>query len=99
MVAEVIQTVQKREQRIQEFGRQILTEAQQHIPALHTEGGRRNALFDLCMQDQAAATQIFRFMDVFPSLKNEAIIPHLKEYLIDTKVNLGVLSPLVKAAN
>ncbi|MBI3032073.1 bifunctional proline dehydrogenase/L-glutamate gamma-semialdehyde dehydrogenase [Candidatus Woesearchaeota archaeon] len=99
MVAKVIQTTQKREQRIQELGKQILTEAQQHIPALHTEGGRRNALFDLCMQDQQAATQIFRFMDVFPSLKNDAIVPHLKEYLIDTHVNLGVLSPLVKATN
>ncbi len=87
------------EKRVQELGTQILEEAKNHIPALHTEGGRRNALFDLCMKDKQAATQIFRFMDVFPSLQDDAVLPHLKEYLINSKVELGVLAPLVSATN
>src|SRR3989338_3090521 len=86
------------EHRVKEIGTQILEEAKNHIPSLHTEGGRRNALFDLCMKDQNAATQIFRFMDVFPSLRDEAVLLHLNEYLIDSNVDLGILSPLVKSA-
>ncbi len=84
------------EQRTQEIGRELLADAKKRIPAPWTEAGMRNALFDLCMHDPRAATQIFRFLDVFPSLADDEVLPHVREYLLDSGVNLGVLAPIVR---
>ena len=86
------------EDRIQYHGTDLLRRAKGKIPPLASKAGMRNALFDLCMKDAAAATQIFRFLDVFPSLRDDQVLGHVREYLIDSKVRLGVLAPVVRAS-
>ena len=86
------------EERTQHLGRELLSESKRRIPPLWSEGGQKNAFFDLCMHDPEAATEIFRFMDVFPTLSNEKVLSHVREYLLDSGVNLGVLRPVVSSA-
>lgn len=78
------------EARVQQIGREILQSAIPHIPSALSQGGIRNIVFDWCMKDPRAATQIFRFMDVLPSLGDADILPHMQEYLLDSGVVLPV---------
>ncbi|HTL68435.1 MAG TPA: proline dehydrogenase family protein [Lacunisphaera sp.] len=68
---------------------------QQPPPALFSKKGAYARLMDWSMKDPAFKTQLFRFVDVLPSLDSSAeIVRHLQEYLGDKAVELN---PALKA--
>lgn len=65
-------------------------------PALFTRKGLQGALMDWAMRDERFKTQLFRFVDVLPTLTSSSEISrHLKEYLDPESVDL---SPALRAA-
>ncbi len=68
---------------------------QQPPPALFSKKGAYARLMDWSMKDPAFKTQLFRFVDVLPSLNSSGeIVRHLQEYLGDKAVELN---PALKA--
>lgn len=68
---------------------------QQPPPALFSKKGAYARLMEWSMKDQVFKTQLFRFVDVLPSLNSSAeIVRHLQEYLGDKAVELN---PALKA--
>lgn len=68
---------------------------QQPPPALFSKKGAYARLMDWSMQDPVFKTQLFRFVDVLPTLTSSAdIVRHLQEYLGDKAV---ALNPALKA--
>ncbi len=68
---------------------------QQPPPALFSKKGAYARLMEWSMKDPAFKTQLFRFVDVLPSLRSSAeIVRHLQEYLGDQAV---ALNPALKA--
>jgi RHH-type transcriptional regulator, proline utilization regulon repressor / proline dehydrogenase / delta 1-pyrroline-5-carboxylate dehydrogenase len=68
---------------------------QQPAPALFSKKGAYARLMDWSMKDPAFKTQLFRFVDVLPTLGTSAeIVRHLQEYLGDKAV---ALNPALKA--
>lgn len=64
-------------------------------PALFSKKGAYARLMDWSMQDPVFKTQLFRFVDVLPTLTSSAeIVRHLQEYLGDKAV---ALNPALKA--
>jgi len=64
-------------------------------PALFSKKGAYGRLMDWAMRDPAFKTQLFRFVDVLPSLGSSSeIVRHLQEYLGDRAVELN---PAMKA--
>ncbi|MDB6167227.1 MAG: rocA1 [Verrucomicrobia bacterium] len=64
-------------------------------PALFSKKGAYARLMEWSMKDPAFKTQLFRFVDVLPSLASSAeIVRHLQEYLGDKAVELN---PALKA--
>src|SRR5579863_6002331 len=82
------------EPKVQAWGEKIfsLIEAAEP-PSFFTKKGLTGALMDWAMRDEHFKTQLFRFVDVLPTLTSASEISrHLKEYL-DTEG----LSPTVRA--
>lgn len=68
---------------------------QQPPPALFSKKGAYARLMEWSMKDPVFKTQLFRFVDVLPSLNSSAeIVRHLQEYLGDKAV---ALNPALKA--
>src|SRR5688572_17220734 len=68
---------------------------QQPPPALFSKKGAYARLMEWSMKDPVFKTQLFRFVDVLPSLKSSSeIVRHLQEYLGDKAVELN---PALKA--
>ncbi len=68
---------------------------QQPPPALFSKKGAYARLMEWSMKDPVFKTQLFRFVDVLPSLTSSAeIVRHLQEYLGDKAVELN---PALKA--
>src|SRR4051812_44202358 len=68
---------------------------QQPPPALFSKKGAYARIMEWSMKDPAFKAQLFRFVDVLPSLKSSAeIVRHLQEYLGDKAVELN---PAMKA--
>ena len=68
---------------------------QQPPPALFSKKGAYARLMEWSMKDPVFKTQLFRFVDVLPSLNTSAeIVRHLQEYLGDKAV---ALNPALKA--
>jgi RHH-type proline utilization regulon transcriptional repressor/proline dehydrogenase/delta 1-pyrroline-5-carboxylate dehydrogenase len=68
---------------------------QQPPPALFSKKGAYARLMEWSMKDPAFKTQLFRFVDVLPTLKSSGdIVRHLQEYLGDQAV---ALNPALKA--
>jgi len=68
---------------------------QQPPPALFSKKGAYARLMEWSMKDPAFKTQLFRFVDVLPTLSSSAeIVRHLQEYLGDKAVELN---PALKA--
>src|SRR5436190_7945591 len=64
-------------------------------PALFSKKGAYARLMEWSMKDPVFKTQLFRFVDVLPSLNSSAeIVRHLQEYLGDQAVELN---PALKA--
>src|SRR6266404_4152878 len=79
------------ESQIQEYGEKIfaLIEAAK-FPSLFSKKGFYGSLMDWAMRDEHFKTQLFRFVDVLPTLTSSSEISrHLKEYLGDEQVNLS----------
>jgi len=63
---------------------------QQPPPALFSKKGAYARLMEWSMKDPAFKTQLFRFVDVLPTLNSSAeIVRHLQEYLGDKAVELN----------
>src|SRR3954471_4382072 len=68
---------------------------QQQPPALFSKKGAYARLMEWSMKDPVFKTQLFRFVDVLPSLNSSGeIVRHLQEYLGDKAVELN---PALKA--
>lgn len=68
---------------------------EQPPPALFSKKGAYARLMEWSMKDPAFKTQLFRFVDVLPTLKSSSeIVRHLQEYLGDKAVELN---PALKA--
>jgi RHH-type proline utilization regulon transcriptional repressor/proline dehydrogenase/delta 1-pyrroline-5-carboxylate dehydrogenase len=82
------------QQEIEHTGREIfalIDQSQREAAAL-----RRNdfygRLMDWCMRDESFKTQMFRFVDVLPTLKSaDEVVRHLSEYLRDSKTPVSGL--------
>ncbi len=76
---------------IQTWGKKIfsITEATEP-PSFFTKKGLAGSLMDWAMRDEQFKTQLFRFVDVLPTLTSSGEVSrHLKEYLDNDRVSLG----------
>src|SRR2546429_7826891 len=79
------------ESQIQEYGEKIfaLIDAAES-PSLFSKKGFYGTMMDWAMRDEHFKTQLFRFVDVLPTLSSSSEVSrHLKEYLGDEQVNLS----------
>src|ERR1041385_6550876 len=79
------------ETRIREYGEKMfaLIDAAEP-PSLFSRKGFYGTLMDFSMRDENFKTQLFRFVDVLPTLTTNAqIARHLNEYLGDDSVKLS----------
>src|SRR6266568_2315400 len=77
--------------RIQEYGEKIfaLIDAAE-VPSLFSKKGFYGTLMDWAMRDEHFKTQLFRFVDVLPTLTSSAeVARHLKEYLGEDEMKLS----------
>ena len=77
--------------RVREYGEKIfaLMDAAE-APSLFSKKGFYGTLMDWAMKDEHFKTQLFRFVDVLPTLNSAGEISrHLKEYLGEEQVNLS----------
>lgn len=84
------------EGRIREIGGRLFSAMDAFpSPGILSKKGAYARIMDWAMKDPAFKTQLFRFVDVLPSLKSGAeIVRHLQEYLGDRAVDLN---PAMKA--
>jgi len=79
------------ERRIREIGGTLLAKMDAApAPGIFSQKGAHARLMEWSLKDPAFKAQLFRFVDVLPSLKTPAeIIRHLQEYLGDQAVELN----------
>ena len=84
------------EKRIRDLGRELFAAMDAHpAPGVFSPKGVYARLMEWSMKDPAFKAQLFRFVDVLPSLHSSAdIVRHLQEYLGDQAV---ALNPAMKA--
>jgi RHH-type transcriptional regulator, proline utilization regulon repressor / proline dehydrogenase / delta 1-pyrroline-5-carboxylate dehydrogenase len=71
---------------IEQHGRRILRLVDQHPESLFTKAGFYQRLMALSMRDEQFKLQLFRFVDVLPSLhRSSEIVEHLQEYFADVR--------------
>lgn len=67
--------------RIVELGQEIFAAIAQNQPTLFDKGHWTGRILDWCMAQETFKVQMFRFIDVFPALAdNASLIRHLQEY-------------------
>ncbi|HEY3309575.1 MAG TPA: proline dehydrogenase family protein [Desulfuromonadaceae bacterium] len=67
--------------RIINRGRQLFAAIATEHPAMFEKGSWTGAIMNWCMQDERFKTQLFRFVDVFPSLTSPKLLAdHLHDY-------------------
>ncbi len=70
-----------REALIQKIGEELLREARNAEKSVESSHRWEIKLLEWCMSNDELKTQIFRFIDVFPSLKSDReVVQHIKEY-------------------
>jgi RHH-type proline utilization regulon transcriptional repressor/proline dehydrogenase/delta 1-pyrroline-5-carboxylate dehydrogenase len=80
---------------IEQRGTRILQRVDQHPESLFSKAGFYQRLMALSMRDEQFKLQLFRFVDVLPSLRrSREIVEHLEEYFIDMRDGFA---PLVHA--
>ena len=83
------------EQRIFEIGSAIIEEAKKA-----KKFSIDKKVFEMCMKHLQAKTQLLRFIDVLPSLKDKKdVLKHLEEYLLDENVGLGFIGKGTRLAS
>jgi RHH-type proline utilization regulon transcriptional repressor/proline dehydrogenase/delta 1-pyrroline-5-carboxylate dehydrogenase len=71
---------------IEQHGRRILRLVDQHPESLFSKAGFYQRLMALSMRDEQFKLQLFRFVDVLPSLhRSSEIVEHLEEYFADVR--------------
>ena len=71
---------------IEQRGRRIFELIDKHPESLFTKAGFYQRLMALSMRDEQLKLQLFRFVDVLPSLGNsKEIIEHLQEYFAEAR--------------
>src|SRR4029453_4948112 len=71
---------------IEQHGRRILRLVDQHPESLFSKAGFYQRLMALSMRDEQFKSQLFRFVDVLPSLQRSSeIVEHLEEYFADMR--------------
>ena len=79
---------------IEQLGRQIfsLIDQEQNSPTLFKKSDFYGRLMDWSMRDESFKTQMFRFVDVLPTLtSSEDVVKHMSEYLKDAKAPVSGL--------
>ena len=70
---------------IEQRGRQIFDLVDKHPESLFSKAGFYQRLMTLSMRDEQLKLQLFRFVDVLPSLRTSGeIVEHLQEYFANT---------------
>ncbi len=78
--------------RVQELGRDLFQRVQGEVPGIFNKGYWQGRILDWAMRDPSFKIDLFRFVDVLPSLQTtEQVTRHLKEYLIKDGRELGVV--------
>jgi hypothetical protein len=79
------------ENRIHAIGNELLDHMDAHpAPGIFSKKGAYARLMEWSMRDPAFKTQLFRFVDVLPTLSSSGeIVRHLQEYLGDQAVHLN----------
>src|SRR6266550_3753425 len=71
---------------IEQRGRRIFKLVEKHPEPLFSKAGFYQRLMALSMRDERFKVQLFRFVDVLPSLRRSSeIVEHLEEYFGDTR--------------
>jgi RHH-type transcriptional regulator, proline utilization regulon repressor / proline dehydrogenase / delta 1-pyrroline-5-carboxylate dehydrogenase len=71
---------------IEQRGRRIFELVDKHPEAFLSKAGFYQRLMTLSMRDEQLKLQLFRFVDVLPSLRtSEEIVEHLQEYFADAR--------------
>src|SRR5215469_11127573 len=69
---------------IEQRGKHIFQLVDKHLESLFTKAGFYQRLMALSMRDEQLKLQLFRFVDVLPSLRTSGeIVEHLQEYFAD----------------
>ncbi len=78
------------QQRVRELGESLFRAIDAHpVAGLFSKKGAHARMMEWAMKDPAFKTQLFRFVDVLPSLHRPAdVVRHLQEYLGDRAVEL-----------
>jgi RHH-type proline utilization regulon transcriptional repressor/proline dehydrogenase/delta 1-pyrroline-5-carboxylate dehydrogenase len=82
------------QQEIEHTGREIfaLIDQSQREAAVLRRNDFYGRLMDWCMRDESFKTQMFRFVDVLPTLTSaDEVVRHLSEYLRDSKATVSGL--------
>lgn len=81
--------MQADQQKVLEKGSQIFRLMESEQPAIFDRRRWAGELMNLAMRDPALKVQLFRFIDVFPTLTStELITSHLREYFLTEQTNL-----------
>jgi RHH-type transcriptional regulator, proline utilization regulon repressor / proline dehydrogenase / delta 1-pyrroline-5-carboxylate dehydrogenase len=71
------------EEAVRELGREILRRAGSSAPSLFDPRAWESRLLDRAMKDEQFKTDLFRFIDVLPTLRDDpAVARHVQEYLL-----------------
>jgi RHH-type transcriptional regulator, proline utilization regulon repressor / proline dehydrogenase / delta 1-pyrroline-5-carboxylate dehydrogenase len=71
---------------VEQRGRRIFELVDKHPEALFSKAGFYQRLMTLSMRDEQLKLQLFRFVDVLPSLRTSGeIVEHLQEYFADAR--------------
>lgn len=89
---------QDMEKRIREIGSEIYSQAIASTPSLFDRRRWKGKVLEWAMRDEAFKIQLFRFIDVLPSLKSDSsVIRLLKEYFSGERIDLlGIFKVGVK---
>ncbi|MBC8108627.1 MAG: L-glutamate gamma-semialdehyde dehydrogenase, partial [Anaerolineae bacterium] len=80
------------DQRVQQLGRELWGRVQGEVPGIFNKGYWQGRILDWAMRDPNFKIDLFRFVDVLPSLQTtEQVTRHLKEYLLKEGRELGVV--------
>src|SRR3970040_23540 len=77
------------EERIEEIAKRLYSEAMNSTPSIFDKRKWEGKVLEWAMKDEHFKTQLFRFIDVLPSLKNDyAVVRILKEYFSGESIDL-----------
>src|SRR5882757_3527916 len=78
--------------RVQQLGRELWQRVQGEVPGIFNKGYWQGRILDWAMRDPSFKIDLFRFVDVLPSLQTtDQVTRHLKEYLIKDGRELGMV--------